>query len=119
MVYVPQGCLQGCFVGIWCTAAFRVFCRAGVHAGARLETVIASCGRLSSDFETLMGVQAGAAWPKLKPFVLEVLTTLVGKQVRHAVELIDILCAQAQCQVTRKMRRSGAWRCHAQIDPSS
>lgn len=27
-------------------------------------------------------MQAGAAWPKLKPFVLELLTTLVGKQVR-------------------------------------
>lgn len=28
-------------------------------------------------------MQAGAAWPKLKPFVLELLTTLIGKQVRH------------------------------------
>jgi hypothetical protein len=59
-------------------------------------------------------MQAGAAWPKLKPFVLELLTTLVGKQVRAGWRGRLLAWCVWQCmQRTPGMRGVSAISVHA------
>ena len=43
--------------------------------------------------------QAGTAWPRLKPFVLDLLTTLIGKQVRACLVSSPERCLYEACAV--------------------
>jgi hypothetical protein len=64
-------------------------------------------------------LQAGAAWPKLKPFVLELLTTLVGKQVRASWRGRLLAWCVWQCvQRTLGMHGVSAISVHATVPAS-
>ena len=64
-------------------------------------------------------MQAGAAWPKLKPFVLELLTTLVGKQVSASrrADHISMNWRMVQLWRFRARRTRHVHGCAKQLDP--
>lgn len=61
-------------------------------------------------------MQAGAAWPRLKPFVLELLVSLIGKQVPLRIDAFDGVCRWPHdvlhCVTSALFWGPALWRLH-------